>query len=301
MGPAGLAAIEIGGNLLGGLINQGLGYHANKRLMSYQAELQQQLTDRANEYNLPKNQVARLVAGGLNPNLAYSGVNSVSGSSTPSVGLNSAPSANIRISPLDAMAKVQGLEIAKQESRLQGARADYQELLNDQLRAKQPYFKDMAQIERMTAGFVQDLKQYQKSNEWYKQEQNRRLYDILQDMEHDGSLMESIRAQYASYGKKNAKIDEDIKAVRQSIIESKARVDYLKKQGINLDERTKLLHLEEDLKRNGVSWSDNLFFRFLAVAAKQLGIDITNIGDIVDVEPEPKDPISRGASIGGNP
>lgn len=301
MGPVGAAAIELGSNLLGSFVNQALGYHANKRLMKYQAELQQQLTDRANDYNLPKNQVARLVAGNLNPNLAYNGVNSVAGSSTPHVGLNSAPSANIRLSPFEAMSQYQQYQISKQDARLQGARADYQELLNDQLRAKQPYFREMAELERLMAGFNTDLKQSQKANEWYKQEDNRRLYDVLQEMERDGSLMRSIRSQYESSGIRNDKMLQDIKNLRQSIVESQKRIEIMQKQGENLDQRTKLLQLEETLKRNGVSWSDNIFFRFLAVASKALfGVDISGLSDYTNSE-EGKDPVSRGASIGGNP
>ena len=295
----GNTAIELGSNLLGGLFNTGIGMAASKSLMRYQYELNQQATDRANEYNLPKNQVARLIEGGLNPNLAYSSVHSVAGSSTPNVGLGNAPSPNIRLSPLQAMAQAQGLEMAKQETRYQGARADYQELLNDQLRSKQPYFKEMAEIERLSAGFASDLLQYKKSNEWYKQEDKRRLYDILETMNQDGSLMASIRAQYASAGFKNSKMQKDMAQIDQSIRESQARIDYLQKQGKNLDERTKLLMIEEDLKRNGVTWSDNLAFRFIALVAKQLGIDIGLTSELD--EPEGKNPVERGASIGGNP
>ena len=67
--------------ILGSYASAVTSYKNNRRLMAYQAELNQQAIDKQNEYNLPSNQMARLNAAGLNPNLVY-GNGSVVGNTT---------------------------------------------------------------------------------------------------------------------------------------------------------------------------------------------------------------------------
>lgn len=75
------------GSLLGsfvGLGGQALNYRLNKKMADYQFQKNVEMWNLQNEYNSPKNQMARLAEAGLNPNLVYGGGN-VSGnqSGTP--------------------------------------------------------------------------------------------------------------------------------------------------------------------------------------------------------------------------
>lgn len=66
------AAIALGvGSLAAGLLNNFLGQQMSEDLMDYQYKLQQQAIDKQNLYNSPVEQMKRLQAAGLNPNLVY--------------------------------------------------------------------------------------------------------------------------------------------------------------------------------------------------------------------------------------
>lgn len=58
-------------SLASSIFSNVFGQAQSKELMKYQNELQQQSIDKMNEYNTPANQMKRLAAAGLNPNLVY--------------------------------------------------------------------------------------------------------------------------------------------------------------------------------------------------------------------------------------
>lgn len=315
LGTAGIIGLELGGQLLGGMINQSLGYHANKRLMKYQSELQQQLTDRANEYNLPKNQVRRLVAGGMNPNLAYQGVNSVSGSSTPSVGLNSAPSANVRFDVLGAIQQKQNIELTKQQ-------VEHQRLENARLRSEEPYYNYWAELKNDTNRWLnlsvenkakQDEINYQLSSVIRDAQLGitERVYDFMGNnvgmnpedyiFVNDSPIYKATVDKLTREGLNNDAIDAKIRYMNKSVKEITARIKLMAKQGENLDIRTELLKLEKRMKETlGVSYSDGLGWRLLSRFLSGLGVQPEDMLDIFE-DNYGKDPVSRGASIGGNP
>lgn len=77
----GSAAISAAGSLVGTAVDAIMGQNVNasKKVMDHQFYLNKQMWDLNNEYNLPTNQVERLKAAGLNPNLVYgNGANTVS-------------------------------------------------------------------------------------------------------------------------------------------------------------------------------------------------------------------------------
>ena len=69
------SGLQTAAGLLGGVASANLKYKQSRKLMAYQAELNQQAIDKQNEYNLPVNvyqrQMEGLSANGLNPNLVY--------------------------------------------------------------------------------------------------------------------------------------------------------------------------------------------------------------------------------------
>lgn len=81
------AAITGASSLLGGLFNTVVGDVKSRSLMKYQAALNQKAIDAQNVYNSPLEQIKRIRAAGLNPNLVYG--NGVDGnqSSAANVGI----------------------------------------------------------------------------------------------------------------------------------------------------------------------------------------------------------------------
>lgn len=99
MNPYVLGSVITGGaNILGGLFGMGSQASANKanmELAKYQNEWNEYMWNKQNEYNTPKNQMARYLDAGLNPNLIYGSGSASSGNST------SVPtSANMHVEPL---------------------------------------------------------------------------------------------------------------------------------------------------------------------------------------------------------
>lgn len=80
------SAISAGGSFLGNLFgfgSQAATNKANMELAKYQYEKNLEMWNRNNEYNNPQNQMARLKAAGLNPNLVYGQGSVGNASSTP--------------------------------------------------------------------------------------------------------------------------------------------------------------------------------------------------------------------------
>ena len=104
MGPLALVAIGTGGYLLGSGMTGMFNSHAQKEAnrLNYQMfrenlDWQEQMMDKQNEYNLPANQMARLKAAGLNPNLVYEN----GGSFTPSASVGSVSSPTAQAPQVD--------------------------------------------------------------------------------------------------------------------------------------------------------------------------------------------------------
>lgn len=99
MNPYVLGSVITGGaNILGGFLGMGSQASANKanmELAKYQNEWNEYMWNKQNEYNTPKNQMARYLDAGLNPNLIYGSGSASAGNST------SVPTAaNMHVEPL---------------------------------------------------------------------------------------------------------------------------------------------------------------------------------------------------------
>lgn len=125
------AVIGAGSNLLGGIMNQIFADKAAKK--AYQRQLD--FWNRQNEYNLPVNQMQRLQAAGLNPNLVYgSGATTMSAqlssvkASSPELGSGIAAAGNLvaQTALLNAQRKniEADTELKKQETEKKGTEID---------------------------------------------------------------------------------------------------------------------------------------------------------------------------------
>lgn len=122
MDPATLALLSAGGSLMNNAADIGstiLTNQANKRENEATRQFNLKLWNMQNDYNTPKNQMARLAAAGLNPNLVY-------GSGSASVGNASPPAAaspvNYRAPNIDlpsvvnVLAQIQAIQNMRQKN-----------------------------------------------------------------------------------------------------------------------------------------------------------------------------------------
>lgn len=88
MGAGLIAAGAAVGNAFNSLFNIGAArkqYHRQKALMTKQFNMDKEMWNIQNEYNLPENQMARLKAAGLNPNLVYGSSGGISGNTVSNI------------------------------------------------------------------------------------------------------------------------------------------------------------------------------------------------------------------------
>lgn len=97
---AGSAAIDLAGNWIG----QEASLKKNKELMDYQYDKDVEMWEKANAYNDPSQQMARLKNAGLNPNLVY-GNGSVVGNTSTATPSYKAPTADYTIPKVGMMEK----------------------------------------------------------------------------------------------------------------------------------------------------------------------------------------------------
>lgn len=111
---------------------------------------QEYMWNKQNEYNLPKNQVQRLMEAGINPNIAFGSSASTLGASIPG-----APATHV--APIsDIPSKIAALESATANARSLNARSEEQELNNEIYRA---LFNEVFHNRKLELG-----KEYLKSN-----------------------------------------------------------------------------------------------------------------------------------------
>ena len=305
----GMAAIGAGLDMFGSLFNSGMSYAQSKKLMRYQSELNQQMIDRANAYNTPTAQVGRLLDAGLNPNLAYGSGISGNTSPTSSVGLGRADAPKLDI--LGSMRSMADLKIAKEQAQGLALQNEHQALENDRLRAEKPYWEPNARYKSETLNWLN----WSAESKAKEDDVNLQLSYIIRDAQtgvkgrtyaNFDNMISSVTPLYSTIvdelkarGLKDNEIQMRIKKFRQDMRESVARIALMAKQGQNLDMRTNLLGLEERMKKTiGVSYNDGLGWRLLSLALHYLGIGPEDIANVLGGDVEPKDPVSRGASIG---
>lgn len=111
------------GNIISGISNR-QSYKTTKKLMAYQNQLNIENWNRVNQYNDPKNQMARYRNAGLNPNLVYGNLqNSAAGEiSSPTAQQQQAPTKGTNFS--QSLMQYYAIQNYKRQNELLGAQAD---------------------------------------------------------------------------------------------------------------------------------------------------------------------------------
>lgn len=318
MSALGLAALDLGSNLINGLVGGGISYGYQKKLMNHQYELQNQMLDKVNAYNSPQQQLVRLRQAGMNPNLAYQSVNSVAGSTTPSIGGGSASVPSMRFNASQALMLEQQLREQSANADLRQEQVEAQRLENDRLRQEQPFWSSNAQLKNETLSWLTKRNEYSAKDA----EINNTLNNLIAHAKlgidgdfvgRDGTFLEGegfklsdtplanyIVNDMLSKGISNDVAEKRMKYMDAQMDEIAARIVLMAKQGHNLDIRSELLGLEKIMKKSlGVSYSDGLGWRLLARFLGAIGVSPEDMSDLFNSDG--LDPLDRGASVGGNP
>lgn len=234
------AGIQTLGNYVGAVAANKRQFKYQKQAMAQQQAYNKEFWDYQNAYNTPTQQMARLKAAGLNPNLIYGGGSANSGNAGP-IPTTDVPSREavrpeipdlamrrLIVRQMDAQyaATTQNVEIAKKRGALMEIQTGLQNLkfMNEQIRSKN--FKDLAQAELDTKKFIA-----LRSAELFANEKTK------------GNLMDQLG-------------------------------DMRQKQmtGIDLDNAFK--QNRNELSKLGIYSSDDVKWRVLLQAAHRMGIDI---------------------------
>lgn len=241
------SVITSGANILGGLFGMGSQASANKanmELAKYQNEWNEYMWNKQNEYNTPKNQMARYLEAGLNPNLIYGSGSASSGNSTsvptaanmhveplPVPNLGEAANqvvSNIRADRLaDADIKQKdsvteynksAAQAKKQEAALTALKVIGERYNNDKNEFERPYLKRIyeANVKKLEAS-AKDIEQ---KTEWFDVTYNERMTQLKQAG--------------ANLFKTGEKIDAETRYFVQKSFESAETVVYLRSKAEQL-------------------------------------------------------------------
>lgn len=135
---------SLAGSALGGL-NAQTSNHYTRELMRYQTDLQHAENKYWADYNSPLQQMDRLKAAGLNPNLVYGNgaTATMEGSVSPTAHSDYRPASIDAIGAANMLAQNQNLQkqndVLTNEARKKAAEAEGQELYNQRLRGQNPF------------------------------------------------------------------------------------------------------------------------------------------------------------------
>lgn len=234
------AGIQTLGNYVGAVASNKRQFKYQKQAMALQQQYNQEFWDYQNAYNTPAQQMARLKAAGLNPNLIYGGGSASSGNAGP-IPVADVPSRKaatpeipdlamrrLIVRQMDAQyaATTQNVEIARKRGALMDIQTGAQNLKLLQELARSKNYKDLAQAELDTKKFMALRAQELFANERTK-----------------GNVMDQLM---------------DLRAKQMT--------------SVDLDNAFKVNRNE--LAKLGIYSSDDVKWRVLLTAANRMGIDI---------------------------
>lgn len=141
------AALVAGGAMASGGLSAWGNYTGSKKLMNRQYELQMKQWNAQNEYNLPVNQMSRLVDAGLNPHLVYGNGGASATASLPS-GVAQGHFNGANIDPLGDLANYQTILNQDQDLSNKKAQEKYTEAQTDNTRVTTREFEKTQKKQR---------------------------------------------------------------------------------------------------------------------------------------------------------
>lgn len=267
--------IAAAGSLLGPVVGQGMANRANRREseLAYQRELK--MFHLSNAYNSPAEQMKRLQAAGLNPNLVYGSGGQTTGntvqpgtpryqpariqSAVPDFGGAASTYQNVASSMLDLKMKAASIEQVEANTQLTRQRT--------QTEAIETGVRDILGQRKKV-----DLDLATKSMDYQYEIQKEKLW---QSQAQTASMLQSIKSMSAKEQEtllKNQYIQNNIS--QQDIDKQIKQADLLFKQNTNA------------LKALGINEGDNIALRLLMQIANKAGLDVTEMLGIKKQKPK---------------
>lgn len=254
------AGISLGTDILGHVIGnyqQNKANNANMELAKYQFDRNLDMWNKQNEYNTPKNQMARYTEAGLNPNLIYSQGTPGVASNAPQYqapeirkyqnfgdfGVMAAGQLAQQQRQVSSTIELQAAQAASEKARARNIEADTNVKSIDHLSRLLKYGIDKETRSAVVGSIRQNLENLKKTGENIESSTNlnnqRNTTEIIKRNEIQ-SRCDNLRAQ-------NAKIESDIRL-------NDAKISLINKQAEEVAERALLISAEE----KGVTFNNDL-------------------------------------------
>lgn len=246
------AGVSTAGNLLGGLLSNGISYSQQRKLAEQQFQYQKELNQMAMDFNNPKNQMSLWREAGINPNAVVGNTTSISGGSVGQ-GTVSAPNlANLGSSAVEAFNN--GFTIQSEKQKIV---ADTQAALAGSQLAKVQAQKGLEEA----AGIKMDneIKNYMADDIKLSQKlQNQLMLEQIANQSAN-TMMLQLQAVGQDILNKNQQ-----KMIDSQLSEQGARIELARKQGKLSDEQAKAAYqsaLESAARRNGITINNDILER----------------------------------------
>ena len=246
------AGISTAGNLMGGLLSNGISYSQQRKLAEQQFQYQKELNQMAMDYNNPQNQMTMWRNAGINPNAVVGSTTSI-GAGSVGQGSVSAPNlSNIGTAALDAFNNGFTLQSEKQK-----IVADTQAALAGSQLAKVQAQKGLEETARIKMD--NEIRQYMSDDIKLSQKlQNQLTLEQIANQSAN-TMMLQLQAVGQDILNKNQQ-----KMIDSQLSEQGARIELARKQGTLTDEQAKAAYqsaLEIAARRNGIIINNDILER----------------------------------------
>lgn len=246
------AGVSTAGNLLGGLMSNGISYSQQRKLAEQQFQYQKELNQMAMDFNNPKNQMSLWREAGINPYAVVGNTTSINGGSVGQGSVSSPNFGNLGTSAVDAFNH--GFTIQSEKQKIV---ADTQAALAGSELAKVQAKKGLEE----TAGLKMDneIKQYMADDIKLSQKlQNQLTLEQIANQSAN-TMMLQLQAVGQDILNKNQQ-----KMIDSQLSEQAARIELARKQGLLSDAQAQSAYqsaLESAARRNGINIDNDILKR----------------------------------------
>ncbi len=246
------AGISTAGNLLGGLLPNGISYSQQRKLAEQQFQYQKELNQMAMDYNNPQNQMNMWRNAGINPNAVVGNTTSISSGSVGQGSVSPPNLANLGSSAVDAFNN--GFTIQSEKQKLV---ADTQAALAGSQLAKVQAQKGLEETARIKMD--NEIRQYMADDIKLSQKLQNQL--TLEQIAYQSSntMMLELQAIGQDILNKNQQ-----KMIDSQLSEQGARIELARKQGLLSDAQAESAYqsaLEAAARRNGININNDILER----------------------------------------
>ncbi len=246
------AGVSTAGNLLGGLLSNGISYSQQRKLAEQQFQYQKELNQMAMDFNNPKNQMSLWREAGINPYAVVGNTTSINGGSVGQGSVSAPNLANLGSSAVDAFNS--GFTIQSEKQKIV---ADTQAALAGSALAKVQAQKGLEETARIKMD--NEIRQYMADDIKLSQKlQNQLTLEQIANQSAN-TMMLQLQAVGQDILNKNQQ-----KMIDSQLSEQGARIELARKQGYLSDAQARAAYqsaLETAARRNGIIINNDILER----------------------------------------